>query len=518
MYNLSMNLVLKYKNEIILSLVISFFYFFLRLIFLDRLPIFTDEAIYMRWAQIALDDSAWRFISLTDGKQPMFIWVAMIFVKFVEDPLLAGRLVSVVSGFFTMIGLFLLTRELFRNKTTAFLAAILYVFYPFAQVYDRMAIYDSMVATFSVWAIFFSILLVRKVRLDIAYTLAFVIGAGILTKTSNFFSIYLLPFTLILFDFKKKELKNRLLKWAILAAFACSLAFAMYNLLRLSPLFQMIQAKNAIFVYPLSEWLQHPWTFFIGNLNGLFSWLTEYLKLPYLTLILISLILIRKYFKEKILLVLYFLIPFVSLALFGRVIFPRFIYFMSLYLLPLAAWGLSYVISEAVSYSQRKNKAHVIKTLVPIIVFAFIWYPGFVSLQYALNPITSKIAKADNSQYVNSWAAGWGINESVEFFKKEAKDKKIYIATEGTFGLLPAALEMYLVTDKNITIQGYWPVDKFPEDVVKKAEQVPTYFVFYQKDHVVIPKEFPLKLLFTVKQGNSDFYYRVYQVIPQSEK
>ena len=144
-----MKLVLRHKWEIVFSVLLALAYFTLRLIYLNRLPIFTDEAIYVRWAQIALHDSSWRFISLTDGKQPMFVWVAMVFMKFIHDPLIAGRLVSVVSGFFTMLGLWFLTFELFKNKRIAFLASTLYIFYPFAQVLDRMALMDSMVGAFS---------------------------------------------------------------------------------------------------------------------------------------------------------------------------------------------------------------------------------------------------------------------------------------------------------------------------------------------------------------------------------
>jgi 4-amino-4-deoxy-L-arabinose transferase-like glycosyltransferase len=510
-----MQRLLKYKSEIILSLVIASFYFFLRLIFIKDLPIFTDEAIYARWAQIALHDSSWRFISLTDGKQPMFIWFGIVFMKIFQDPLLSLRLVSVLSGFFTMIGLFFLTYELFKSKTMSFLTSILYVFYPFAQVYDRIALYDSMVATFSVWALYLSIHLVKKVRLDIAYSLGFVIGAGILTKTSNFFSIYLLPFTILLFDFKKKPVKKRFINFIFLAAFSSAIAYGLYNILRLSPLFQMINAKNAIFVYPISEWIQHPLTFFIGNLNGLFSWLTQYLTLPYIVLILISLILINKNFKEKALLILYFLLPFTALALFGRVIFPRFIFFMSLYLLPLAAWGLNYLVNHSVNFTRTNYKFSKIKPVIAVIALVFIWYPGFISFQFAKNPITSRIAKADNSQYINSWAAGWGVKESVNFFQEKAKNGKIYIATEGTFGLLPAALEMYLVDNKNVTIKGFWPVDEVTEEVLSAASKMPTYFIFYQKEHVEIPTSFPLKLVFKVRQGNTEYYYRVYQVIPK---
>lgn len=510
----SMNLIIKFRREILLFLLTFALYFFLRLVFLSRLPIFTDEAIYLRWAQIALNDSSWRFISLTDGKQPMYIWFAMVFMKFIKDPLLAGRLVSVISGFFTMLGLFVLTMELFKNKATSFLTMILYIFYPFAQVYDRMALMDGMVGTFAVWALYFSVLLVRKLRLDSAYTLGFIIGAGTLTKTSDFFSMYLLPFTIILFDFTKKPVLKRMVRWIVLVLFASALSYVLYSVLRLSPLFSQIDAKNALFVYPFSKWILHPFTFFWGNLNGLFSWLTGYLKVPYMILVLISLILIKKHFREKLLLVLYFALPFVALALFGRILFPRFIYFMTLFLLPLAAWGLNYIIDEALIYIKGKDKQHSLATFTVVsIVFAFVWYPGFVSYQFAADPVNSLIAKADNSQYVNSWASGWGVKESVAFFKKQALTHKIFIATEGTFGLLPESMELYLIKNKNITIRGYWPVDLFPKEVSGYAKKMPTYFIFYQSEHVVIPVDFPLKLVFKVRQGNTNSYYRVYRVI-----
>src|SRR3990167_1466866 len=82
-----------HAREIIAGVAIIGLYFFTRLLNILDLPIFTDEAIYVRWSQIAEQDANWRFISLTDGKQPSFVWIAMIVMKFVSDPLLSGRLV-----------------------------------------------------------------------------------------------------------------------------------------------------------------------------------------------------------------------------------------------------------------------------------------------------------------------------------------------------------------------------------------------------------------------------------------
>jgi 4-amino-4-deoxy-L-arabinose transferase-like glycosyltransferase len=511
-----MGFIKKYRLEILASLLITLVYFSLRLIYLTRLPIFTDEAIYLRWAQIALHDSAWRFISLTDGKQPLFVWVAMVFMKFVKDPLLAGRLVSTLSGFFTMVGIWLLTFELFKNRKTAFLTTTLYAFYVFAQVYDRMALMDGMVGTFAIWAVLFSILLVRKIRLDIAYTLGFVIGAGVLTKTSGFFNIYLLPFTVLLFDFKSKFIKQRFIRWVLFAIFAVGISQIFYSVLRLSPLFQMIQTKNAIFVYPFSEWFEHPFTFFIGNLHGLFSWLFSYLTLPYILLIVFSLILINKFTKEKILLFLYFLLPLVALALFGRIIFPRFIYFMSLFLLPLAGWSLNFIINF-LENKLKINKSLYFKYLANLLIITVVVaYPAFVSFQFAANPVSAAIADSDSSQYVNNWSAGWGVKESVAFFKQKAQNEKIFIATEGTFGLMPETMELYLVENPNVTIKGYWPIENMlPKETLDYARKMPAYFIFYQPRHIIIPADFPLKLLFQIKEGNSNNFYRVYQILPQ---
>jgi 4-amino-4-deoxy-L-arabinose transferase-like glycosyltransferase len=507
-----MSFLSRFKREILLGIFLALAYFLLRLLFLNRMPMFTDEAIYVRWSQIALQDASWRFISLTDGKQPMYVWVAMIFMKFIKDPLIAGRLVSVLTGLLTMVGLFFLAFELFKNKTIAFLTSTLYVFFPFAQVLDRMALYDSMVATFYIWALYFSILLVRKIRLDLAFVLGFVIGGGVLTKSSNFFSIYLIPFLLVLFNFKEKDLVKRFAKFILLAIFSAGIGYGFYGILRLSPLFEMISAKNATFVYPFSEWLQHPFTFFAGNIHGLISWLLQYLTIAYIILILISVIFINKFFKEKVLLLLYFVLPFVALALFGRVIYPRFIFLMSLMLLPLAAWGLDFIIT----FIQKSIGSKLPKILSTIIITAvFILYPGFVSLQFAVNPINAQIADADRAQYLNGWAAGWGVKESVAFFTQQTSKGKIFVATQGTFGLMPASMEIYLIKNKNIIIKGYWPVDIFPKEVLTYAKKMPTYFIFYQPQHQVIPSSFPLKLVFSVKQGLANSYYRVYQVMPR---
>lgn len=372
-----------------------------------------------------------------------------------------------------------------------------------------------MVGAFSVWAIYFSVLLVRKIRLDIAFTLGFVLAAGLLTKSSSIFSVYLLPGLLLLFNFKQKNWERKLIEVTFLGIFAALMSLFMYNLLRLSPFFHIIAEKNTIFVYPIHEWIKHPLLQLQGNIIGLTHWVFTYLTPFYWFLIVVALFTNTKFIREKLLLLGYFLLPFLALAVFGSVIFPRFIFFMSLYLLPIAAFGLMTIINYVNKFMVQR-KLSVGYVITPLLIILFTLYPAKVSLDFIFNPSQAAIVDADIDQYITLWPAGGGVKESIEFFQNQAKDKKIFIATEGTFGLLPYAFEIYLEDNPNITIKGYWPIGEIPDEVVNASKKMPTYFVFYQpctscQKAGYSPDNWSLKLVSRFKK--SDFaYYSVYKV------
>ena len=111
--------------------------FSLRFVNLTILPVFADEAIYIRWAQVMKAEETLRFLPLSDGKQPLFMWIAIPFLKFIENPLIAGRLVSVASGFGTMIGVSFLSYLLLRSKKVALAAGFIYAVSPFFLIRSR---------------------------------------------------------------------------------------------------------------------------------------------------------------------------------------------------------------------------------------------------------------------------------------------------------------------------------------------------------------------------------------------
>src|SRR4030042_2565424 len=195
------------KKEIIYTIFLSVVFIYTRLIRLDLWPIFTDEAIYTRWSQIALHDASLRFIPLTDGKQPLWHWVTMVIMKIFEDPLIAGRVVSAISGLVACIGIWFLTYELFKKKSVAFLSSLIYCAVPFFLLYDRMAIVDSMLTMWVIWALYFALKTTSTLRLDYAMITGFVIGAVLLKKSPAIFLIYLYPLNLLFLAKKEKFLR-----------------------------------------------------------------------------------------------------------------------------------------------------------------------------------------------------------------------------------------------------------------------------------------------------------------------
>ena len=131
----------------------------LRLINLSIFPIFADEAIYIRWSQLAWQGN--YFIPLSDGKTPLFMWVLSPLLQIINDPLIAGRLLSIISGLATLIGVYLFTQKLF-NKKTALIASTMVVLNPFLLFYDRLSLVDSLLTAIIVWVYYLSFNLFKK--------------------------------------------------------------------------------------------------------------------------------------------------------------------------------------------------------------------------------------------------------------------------------------------------------------------------------------------------------------------
>ena len=493
-----------HQRDLFISAGLFVLYWITRLTHLTNLPIFTDEAIYIRWSQIGSFDAAWRFIPLTDGKPPLFHWFVMLALRIFSDPLFAARLVSTFSGFFNLIGIWILAYILFKKINLAHLSALIYVLSPFMTVYDRLAVVDSLLTSTGLASLIFAVLLIKHQRLDTALLLGAAIGTALLTKASGLIFLLLTPLTLLLQDLKAKKLLRTVIVWAGCLLLAAVIAESLYSILRLSQFFYRIGQKNYEFIIPLSEFFKHPFSMTWGNAKSLFRWQVGYLSPAVAFLVALSFH-DRKFLREKFLLLSYYFLPFLAIASFNKIIFPRFLLSLTPFLIVLAAAGLDHLLSGTKQLPQKL-----------ILLCLFLFLPALTTVNLILTPKLAAIPQSDRDQYLDSWPAGWGINETVAYLKQQATQSPIYLGTQGTFGLMPYALEIYLYNNPNVEIHSFWPVTTIPQDVLDAAETKTTYFIYNELEDIL--KQENLQLVLEFAKGRADLeqrHMRLFKVNPK---
>lgn len=160
-------------------------YFLIRLPNLTLLPIFTDETNYLDWGWRAIHAPGHLWYSLYDAKPPLVMWLFGLFQSLISDPLLAGRLVSVLFGLATLLGLYFVAKKYF-SVSVALLTSVFYLLSPLFHLYDRQALMESALTAVFVWLIYF---------FDHPLISGLLLGLGLLIKPTAL--LFFAPFLVI---------------------------------------------------------------------------------------------------------------------------------------------------------------------------------------------------------------------------------------------------------------------------------------------------------------------------------
>ncbi len=469
-----------------------------RLYNLTSLPIFVDEAIYSRWSQIALHDASWRFISLTDGKQPLWVWVSMAPLKLISDPLFATRLTSVLSGLVGMLGL-VYSGFLLKNLRLGLLAASLYILTPFLFFYDRFATMESMLTASGIWLLNLGILLIKTNRLDVALILGMFGGLSMLVKSPALVYLLLIP---ISYPFIATNSSNpkKITRFLILLTISYVLSAGIYNVQRLSPWMHMIADKNNDFVVsPLAMLRDNPFRIY-QNFVDAQSWLWAYLTPPIYLLSLVGIyLLMRRDTRNFFVYSAWFFGPLMATVMSAMLFRPRYIVFA-------APFALLYVATALVNLRFKQLLIALLALSIMPIRFYYLAY---------YRPTEMPLIRAD-SDYVSGWAAGQGVKEIADYLVMRTKSAKydVEVYTEGTFGLLPHGLELYSDgRTKKLKITGLYPISDIPPLAVRQnaEKNSETYFILNNTQVKELPPN--SKEIMSFKKADES-YIRLYQISP----
>lgn len=488
------------RKDVLLIVFIVFLFFLTRLINLDKFPIFSDEGIYIRWAKVAWHDATWRFISLTDGKQPLQTWGTIPFLKFFpNNALLAGRLFGVTGGLLSLAGFFVLAFYLF-GKSAAYLGSFFYVFTPYFLFYERLALVDSWVNAGFIWIFILLIWLIRERRLSTSLMLGLVGGFFLLAKSSvRIFLMLGILGPILTFQKNWKKLFSESINYYFLLGVSMAIAIVIYNVQRLSPFFHYVALKNYTFVMSFDEFLKTPFQYFWNNLKYTPLYVLWEMGFVLGLLGILGLInLFKKNLKLSLYFLLWILLPFTAIVFFTKVLFPRYLIFFASILMVLASYQLTTI---------KNGRLKILSFLLIFLSIAYFDYTilfGYKNIPFH---------EVDRGQYIEGWPAGWGIKETMEFAREKSKEKPVIILAEGNFGMAYDVLDVFLKSNDKITLKGYWPLNKeHLEEHQSLLKDNYIYIFFSHRDNFT--EVWPMRLVKRIEKPGNKSDFHLFELIP----
>ncbi|HEV2125542.1 MAG TPA: glycosyltransferase family 39 protein, partial [Chloroflexota bacterium] len=403
---------------------ILFGYFATRLTNLGLLPMVSDEGTYVTWGVRALFASSiddW-LASIEDGKQPLLAWLMPPLLALIEDRLIAGRLVSVGTGLANLSLLVVLGRRLF-GKYAGWVAGALYVFAPIALVHDRMALYDSLVATTALLTLLTAVWWAERPNVRHTVWLGFSLGVALLTKLSAVFFVALVPVAIGLWQWRA------LRHWWLLAQ-SFFLAAACYSVLYLSPIVDNIQDGNfQRYSLTTGEVLQFPLELWLSNARFVAQAATAYLGIPLAVFTAVAAAAVVVYGpRGGRLAVLWAMVPLIAFVLTAKIIYSRYVVFCFVVALLPASWAIVTLGRGLWRTARQEARLRPVALLLSALFWCLLCLPGAVfAFRLLTDPPTAPWMDdrryiTDRFQYVESNYAGYGLEEIVEYVRERAKN------------------------------------------------------------------------------------------------
>lgn len=380
-----------------------------RVLSLGALPIFLDEAVHLQWAERLYNEG--RLLRPAGSGRLLAVAVYGLALPF-EDRLFAARLLASLAGASTLLAAMVLARRLFGGVASV-VAGVLYIFSPFALVYDRLALSDGFLsAAIASLMLAAAAIAVRPDAIAPRAAAAVLIVLAVLAKVSALFFLATLPLGVwALAHDRFRALRS--------AAFSIAA-----GLLLASPMLWFF-ARNSGEI--ASQHIVDPaasGSIFAATLLDMREWALSYFTAPVLLAAAASIALLRD--GRSLWLAGSVVLPFALFALFSQPWSARYVLPTLPPLLILIAGGVQSLVS-------RLRPAPRTATALALALLAL--FPSLSFDRYLLvDPWRAPFPADDRRQFVTGWPSGYGVREVAARLEQEARsvDLTAFVDTGGT--------------------------------------------------------------------------------------
>lgn len=488
------------SKALLITLAILVFALAIRIVSLTLLPVFADEAIYTRWAQLIMDDPRqYLFFPLNDGKTPLFIWLLVPAQYLFADQLFAARMVSVLIGVLQVGLVGYILHLLSGRPKMVWLGMLFTAVLPFWYFHHRMALMDGLLTLWLSAMIIGLIKLCQHVaktkqglnRSTAIWTVVTAASFGLALWTK--LPALLFAPTIIFFFFWPTKLKPHQ-RWALAVQLGAALigGIVVFGTLKLSPAFGQLFSRGSDFLYPWQDVVLHgAWQQTIINIPTYVGYFMAYITTPILILVLAGLFLPP---HRRINHVLFWsAMAFIGpIALLGRVVYPRYLLPAVIYLTIVAVLAFQDLAETWVLHQKNLTKKMMGSVLLGVFLANTFAVSGVFIFYSLYHPNQLPLVSADQTQYLTEWSSGHGITEAVALIEENSDVQTLAVATEGYFGTLPDGLLMYFHGKNvdNLYIEGIGqPVRDIPDDFRQRAITFDKTWLIVNSHRMALPLE-----------------------------
>jgi hypothetical protein len=380
--------------------------FALRLINLTLLPIFYDEANYLRWAKQTVDKGDLS-IALNEVST-LQVWLIALFYKLSPSALWIGRFVSVGVGLLLVALCYRLAWQLYGNKDIARLAALLYAVIPYALFHDRVAQNDGLLSLFVALVIWLSVRGIERPSLKYTLPLILAFGLAFLTKRSGIL-FFVVPGVALGILYGWLGLKQR---WRWLLGVFVGFVGVTVPIVAISVGSGDQLAAQTIFSTN-SRWLD----IWAENAKLLGDWFYHYFlfgSLIFLGVAMIKLIIRPR--RQDVFLAVVALMPILFFAALSVRWYPRYL-LPAIFPLMILLAGQIFSVAQWLSQQVRSRTGRYLGPARSISLLAAMIVLPMGSFAFTLlrDPTNIALPEIDRWQYVSGWPAGYGLPEVAHY-------------------------------------------------------------------------------------------------------
>lgn len=420
-----------------------------RIFTLSAFPIFNDEAIYLRYSQqIHGDFEKNKFISMngefTDWKPPLQYWMAAPFVGLGDDPLIAGRIVSLITSIIGFFGFYLFSKALFTEREGV-LTALLYVLCPPVLFHNNQFTAETFLFS-TAPLLYCSLLKAMQGRENWIWAItAAALGTALLLFKQSGFLLLVVSAFLPLVRLRRKEDANRgpmrqLARDVLLVIAVITISLLAAELFLPAEFNATRDHFNKRWILSLRELGAVPVNIWRQNLSVVAEYISSnYSWVAILFLGLLSWVAVRKKSFPEIALVLMCVAGATGVVFLLRG-FNEYVFHTAVVavLLPLLA-RTGFVINDFA----RKGSDGLFRGALLFCAGLTLLYWGYQDVLMGVSPGKSieRGSRWAIANYLKSWSTGFGIKELVTMLEKEKGLGIVF--TDAQWGNPGTALEVY---------------------------------------------------------------------------